>query len=109
MEVEKLKAIAEGMGYRLRLNPDKEIVVLTGGGLWIEGNSHTYYPLTNDTQCMEIMLHLFEKAGFSFHYIDGEYMFNLARYDKKLISEKSKTINEAVCNAAYEYFKENKQ
>jgi len=104
MKPEQLKVIAEGMGYKASIvgatDNSKEYVGIWKNGCVVGGHN----PLINNDQMVDIFTYLIEKMGFSFHYIDNEYMLTLARYDKKLISVKGKTINEAVCNAAYEYF-----
>lgn len=110
MEAEKLKVIAEGMGYKCRKSINSHSVILEDGGLWVTPKDdrciNSYAPLTNAEQCMEIMEKLalegiveIDKSSF----VDQ----TVIAYDSD--DYHSKTLNEAVVLAAYEYFKENKQ
>jgi len=103
MEAEQLKVIAEGMGYErvaLRnISAPKEYqwIALLG--------SEAYNPLTDNDQMVEIMdrlIHVIDLFYFE-PFVDGSFKIVDVETDK-IISE-GKTINEAVCNAAYEYFK----
>ena len=102
MKPEQLKVIAEGMGYEIEYEsyivteidkPDTYIAFVGVGKDQIQ-----YNPLTNNDQMVEIITKLqlvIDWAGDA--CFAGTYP-NLNIYD-------GKTINEAVCNAAYEVFK----
>ena len=98
MNKEQLKIIAEGMGYEVRpsLNPllADRVVVWNGKDIHTRG---IYNPLTNNDQMVEIMerIPLETKRDGDLHY---------ARVIGTSIWFISKTLNEAVCNAAYEHF-----
>lgn len=104
MDAEKLKVIAEGMGYELRGSSspyltDRVVV-------WNGKDIHTraiYNPLTNDSQCMEIAHKLKINTEY-FKDIDEWEAWRKESDNSVLITINGKTINEAVCNAAYEYF-----
>ena len=100
MKPEELKIIAEGMGYKVNLLDDSG-PMLNKNGVWLNGNSTPYNPLTNDTQCMEIM----EKHDcFTSVDEDGTKLASFPPHRDNFIC-KGKTINEAVCKAALEHFK----
>ena len=94
MKPEKLKVIAEGMGYEAEII-DKGF---TYERLCVRsdiGALRVYKPLTNAEQCMEIMERLdafLNKETSGWYCLIG------------LSDGRGKTINEAVCNASYEYF-----
>jgi hypothetical protein len=95
MNTDKLKVIAEGMGYYV--NPSiEEGITVDNEGHWID-----YAPDTsNNDQMVEIM----EKLKLCVEYMaDGNYRSYPA--GRMCLMETGKTINEAVCNAAFEYFK----
>jgi hypothetical protein len=102
MNPEKLKVIAEGMGHT-----DARI----SGGYCIYGGlyNHFFYSpdTTNNDQMVEIMerLHIDIKHGEGkvFAKCWGVHPVNIRHSGKS--EHKGKTIQEAVCNAAYEYFK----
>lgn len=103
MEPKELKIIAEGMGYETHLHkswPNTVLINVKNPDLV------KYNPLTNDTQCMEIVEKLLKVHGtIKFEeYKSGDIgMVDNWRDDYAL--GKGKTINEAVCKAALEYFK----
>ena len=97
MTPEQLKVIAEGMGYHFDCINDGVVLVSTNVNLW------EYNPITNNDQCMEIMEKLHTWVTWPFHKHSCEIL--ISKEGKSYIG-KGKTINEAVCNAAYEYFKE---
>jgi hypothetical protein len=114
MKPEELKIIAEGMGYKAAKQPEyNDSNWRTGFVLLIYDKNKTfieYNPLTNDTQCMEIMEKL--KSEISYNWRDG-WVVRLqitikTQFGNELSSKRifGKTINEAVCKAAYEYFKD---
>ena len=110
MKPEELKVIAEGMGYISGLNGYMEpcfYKLIYTPCFYKLGGRHQeeieYNPLTNNDQTVEIIGKLaednleitYQKLNSNLHYIiiDGE-------------EYKGKTINEAVCLAAYEHFKD---
>ena len=95
MNTEKLKVIAEGMGH-------KEACIIGGHYFMcgdLNGETYEYNPLTNDTQCMEIM----KKLYICIDQMPSEKIYAQVKMDGEWVT--GKTINEAVCNAAYEHFK----
>lgn len=103
MQPEELKIIAEGMGYEVHL----EMGVRNNQGMMClyihhaNGTRTEYAPdTTNDTQCMEIMKEL--KTDIEYWYRLDEWEANPRRDE---IPKRGKTINEAVCKAALEYYK----
>jgi len=100
MEPEKLKIIAEGMGKDVRIcdyPPAFKGKVL----LWENHKEFVYTPLTNNDQMVEIMEKL--KTNLINYSSDGwECYTNPIDPATRF---KGKSVNEAVCNAAYEYFK----
>ena len=101
MEAEQLKVIAEGMGYEIRSSKtsmsEDRLMVWNGFDI---STRQKYNPLTNNDQMVEIINEL---------KIDTEYWYRLDEWSAEPrggASRRGKTINEAVCNAAYEYFKE---
>ena len=103
MDTEKLKIIAEGMGYEIFSNDNpriKDRLVV-----WNGKDIHTrciYKPLTNNDQMVEIM----EKLKITVRAIPNvseDWFAEPYPYGNRMGS--GKTINEAACNAAYEYFK----
>ena len=67
----------------------------------------TYNPLTNNDQMVEIMERL--KVAVQWSRTDScwisEILFLPENSDAIIYDNEGKTINEAVCNTAYEYFK----
>jgi len=99
MEAEKLKVIAEGMGYeteRVKSNAGCDWVdIIIDGYIAVK-----YSPLTNNDQMVEIMERLLDIESVL------EVERSLALDNTRFVNGCSgKTINEAVCNAAYEHFK----
>lgn len=104
MDTEKLKVIAEGMGYEATIQFFEGCSCYIKYKDIIDGDkdcavTELYNPLTNNDQMVEIM----EK------HVDAVTSVNnhLGRYRASI--EQSfgygETYREAVCNAAYEYFK----
>ena len=94
MAPDKLKLIAEGMGYEFPSKGLPDIIVVKGKdghGFW------NYNPLTNAEQCMEIMAKMLMDIDSMANHVG-------ARVHGDRVWCTGKTINEAVCNAAYEYF-----
>jgi hypothetical protein len=114
MNSEQLKVIAEGMGYNA-INRNGFIYCWKGDAEYNykpspiriheppPSNAIKYYPdTTNDTQCMEIM----RKLRISLHAIPHDGTWDAVKVNGKgdLVMANGKTINEAVCNAAFDYF-----
>lgn len=97
METKKLKVIAEGMGYT-------NVFIREESGLLFaaapnEGQTFgVYHPDENNDQMVEIV----NKFQFDINWFELSCVIFL---NGDMIGE-GNTINEAVCNAAYEYFKE---
>jgi len=110
MKPEQLKVIAEGMGYVIfSIHPEgKSITVWDGVNIYTRKR---YKPhTTNKNQMVEIM----EKLKISIQPLvnpnawqAGIDPHSMLGHSPALFKE-SKTINEAVCNAAYEYFSKDK-
>jgi len=104
MEPEKLKIIAEGMGYERVViakdcNPPK-VMKLRVRLVGFERDE--YNPLTNNDQMVKIM----EKCKICVMPHDIEVFWEAyLGYKGKIYEANGKTINEAVCNAAYEHYK----
>jgi len=103
MNAEKLKIIAIGMGYEAAITESCDRVCYRekGNTLWFDYSPDT----TNNDQMVEIM----ERLKIAVHFWNEEWCAN--RYTEIDGIEKGsigKTINEAVCNAAYEYFESDK-
>ena len=110
MEVEELKVIAEGVGYEASITNKS----MGGDNMWVNIKEHPlasatniYNPLTNNDQMVEIMERL--KVAVQWSRTDScwisEILFLPENSDAIIYDSEGKTINEAVCNAAYEYFK----
>ena len=101
MKPEKLKVIAEGMGYEVAIKPRNirgtitDAVFNYNGEVW-------YNPLTNAEQCMEIMEKL--KLDVVWWPEQKEWSSERCIAGSSTIGYTGKTITEAVCKAAYEYF-----
>ena len=114
MDSEKLKVVAEGMGYK----PFEQLssiyiqrVVFVTPSFHGDNETHEYFedieynPLTNAEQCMEIMERL-EKLDLRISVIGDRRKVSVGIYTEfEYLEETGKTINEAVTLAAYEYFK----
>jgi len=100
MEPEQLKVIAEGMGYEL--NERGYPVKYKGMEVFFlhVSDEQPYNPLTNNDQMVEIMERLEIDVEYTKYGVETGLIVNTKNYYGK-----GKTINEAVCNAAYEYFK----
>ena len=96
LKPEKLKVIAEGMGYEASMHPNGWVYI------WIDDKWIKYNPLTNAEQCMEIMEEV--KITLLYDFVLNYWSASKVKGSKRIIGE-GKTINEAVCNAAFEYFK----
>ena len=92
MKAEKLKVIAEGMGYKIAYIVNDWVMCEAMGGMIFNYTPH----LTNNDQLVEIM----EKLGLDVIYDQGIW-----KSGRDTANYYGKTISEAVCNAAYEYFK----
>jgi len=98
MEAEKLKLIAEGMGYTNVFISEESGLLF--GAAPNEGQTFgVYHPDENNDQMVEIMERLKFKLEFSGESWDAEL-------EKPFIYCLGKTINEAVCNAAFAFFDE---
>jgi len=102
MEIEQLKVIAEGMGIEVE---DTTMLGLTV----VKSNSatylrHAYNPIKNNDQMVEIM----EKLKLHTWWFEKDKLWKSVR-DSDLYTPTfiglGKTIREAVCNTAHEYFK----
>lgn len=103
MNSEKLKVIAAGMGC--------EVDLVDSAGVWVypatisdkTGGRATYRynPLVNNNEMVAIMERLLSEGQLSFEKIEDEVWLTNERSQQFT----GKTINEAVCNAAYEHFK----
>ena len=99
MKPEQLKVIAEGMGYKIQ-NIDPSSVYVKHAGFTVYG--FPYNPLTNNDQMVEVMEKLSRHGILEIDSnIKGECFVTYDSHDYS-----GKTINEAVCNAAYDYFKQ---
>ena len=117
MNTEKLKILAIGMNYELRETYlDRSIEGETIKLIQVLNNDPskaphwvTYNPLTNDSQCMEIIgkLKSLVCSVEILSIVDG-WIFRI--YESEIgfpaIESEGKTINEAVCRYAVEYFKD---
>ena len=106
MKPEQLKVIAEGMGY-----DSVEIREYETGApsVWVrlpcQSQSTEYRPdTTNNDQMVEIMEKLFD-LGWIISKFEDKYLLTLEVVCNISTQFTGKTINEAVCNYAYEYFK----
>jgi len=97
MEPEKLKVIAEGMGYRIHTYQNK-ILIDVGDSDWVPIN-----PLANNDQMIEILERLLE-LGWTISKFEDKYLLTLEVVCNISTQFTGKTINEAVCNTTYEYF-----
>jgi len=99
MKPEKLKVIAKKMGYEyVRINLDKDVQGYPKNGF----HRIIYNPLANNDQMVEIIDKLVLQA---FSGINITFTNRYRVIDKNLcVLGEGKTINEAVCNAAYVYF-----
>ena len=117
MEMEKLKVIAEGM-------LPNEIIEIEDDEVWVMNYPQTtpngrgykilgtqFNPLEDNNQMVEIMeklLDAFLEVRFrnvdeaNIHWCELIHVSD----ESKDLDCSGKTINEAVCNAAYEYFKD---
>ena len=99
LKPEKLKVIAEGMGYQAS---NFYWPSYSGKIKYITVKGKEYNPLTNAEQCMEIMEEV--KITLLYDFVLNYWSASKVKGSKRIIGE-GKTINEAVCNAAFEYFK----
>ena len=104
MKTEQLKVIAIGMDYEAWVNKDTVYVKHAG---FQEG--FPYKPdTTNNDQMVEIMEKL--KANLFWPVLDNDgettHKASICIKPCEHVYGYSKTINEAVCIAAYEYFKD---
>ena len=98
MKPEQLKVIAEGMGY-------EGVEIVRGATVWIT-KTIIYRPhTTNNDQMVEIM----EKLRLTIWCEPAIKEWCASKQDSlgdTNYQDEGETINEAVCNAAYEYFKQ---
>jgi len=97
MNPEQLKVIAEGMGYKCEYNSADAPMIFIHD-IWM-----VYFPILNNDQMVEIMEKFdgdieIHKTSPSLIEVALHVQFTKTYYGR------GKTINEAVCNAAYEYF-----
>ena len=119
LKPEKLKVIAEGVYPDYIRASEKDRFSDSVSSIWIythskitghvvmitrNGESIEYNPLTNAEQCMEIMEKLI-RIGWVLKDIGNitQMHYQGTGFPTRVIG---KTIAEAVCNAAYEYFRE---
>ena len=107
MKAEKLKVIAEGMGYKIAYIVNDWVMCEAMGGMIFNYTPH----LTNNDQLVEIMEKLYMQTipwqgAFPYKWHTRIFREDTNLREFVLRNEAyGKTINEAVCNAAYEYFK----
>ena len=103
MEPEKLKVIAEGMGYEVELNngyANATVYIRTLGN-----KIKAYRPDTTNSDQMVEIIGRFDKVEIERPMgSNGDLAVVRLTKGEKSYTGKGKTINEAVCNAAYEYF-----
>jgi len=97
MKPEQLKVIAEGMGYETFSISENYVTVWNGKDIYTRKwyKPHT----TNNDQMVEII----ERHIIQLEQLDFGIWKALISLEPQ--SHLGKTINEAVCSAAYEYFK----
>jgi len=100
MKPEQLKVIAEGMGY-INIHVSAPYVYIDYSHNDLLTN---YNPLTNNDQMVEIIEKLLD-LGWTISKFEDKYLLTLEIVCNVSTQFMDKTINEAVCNAAYEYFK----
>lgn len=107
MEIEQLKIIADGMGYRTKVTPSRCAIATNPYEhcpnliRWVK-----YNPLQDNNQCMEIMEKIIHEGIYHIRGGANPDDVHIRDKDYTLIA-KGKTINEAVCNAALVHFNEN--
>jgi len=102
MEAEQLVVIAEGLGYDVAKSGDKKYNA-NGDVIVIKDNKVAHFnPLKDNNQMVEILTKLINLGGLldSCH-IKDENNF-MIYFDMPTRVYEGKTINEAVCNAAYD-------
>ena len=113
MKPEDLRVIAKGMHPNEQIDIEEdEVWLMNYPSTTPEGRGYKilatqFNPLADDAQCMEIMEKL--KIFISRHSRGGEDLVGASTfmYGREAHAN-GKTINEAVCKAALEYFKEAK-
>jgi len=103
MNAEKLKVIAEGIGYESVViakdcTPHK-VMKHAEGTMGTLCRRDDYNPLTDNDQMVEIM----ERLKISLHFDESDRWYICINGSS--VAGFSDSINEGVCNAAYEYFK----
>ena len=109
MKPEELKVIAEGMGRFAETRGNANIVYIYGANQDPDTTPQLKYnPLTNNDQMVEILDVLLSNDFIISKDLDtGNYEVWQDSYSVSLVETYlGKTINEAVCKAAYEYFKD---
>ena len=108
MNTEQLKVIATGMGIKdVSSHPRLEDTLIYPKDP--DKKDYTciiYNPLTNDSQCMEIMKKLEISIKQHFKHEEDITSFSIFASVLHCGTHGGKTINETVCNATYEYFKQ---
>jgi len=106
MKPEQLKVIAEGMGYKSKVTPSRRSIKTYPYNYCPKLERWKLYnPLTNNDQMVEIMEKLKVKTWWNEDEKLRKAFIPSANNDIETGFGFGKTINEAVCNAAYEYFK----
>ena len=96
MNTEKIKVIARGMG--IEVEETKLLVLIPAKSDLAPYLRGAYSPLTNAEQLLEIM----ERLKISIWFDGITWVAQIKNNNRSL----EDTINEAVCEAAYEYFKD---
>lgn len=104
MNNKKLRVIAKGMGYYIAttfdFNPDSDAVYIGDcSNTYLESLCFMYRPETDNDQMVEII----EKLHLNIDWLNGSGMWRVNVPNHKF--KYGKTLNEAVCLAAYNYFK----
>lgn len=110
MDIEKLKVIADGVGYETKVTPSRCAIKIFPYNYCPElPRWKLYNPLTNDTQCMEIIKRFQPAIDWINKDLCQATLYIVKPLADVIRSEyegRGETINEAVCNAAYEVFKD---
>lgn len=99
---EMLKVVALGMGYEDAEILRSSVIIAKSRVSDTSTVMAEYNPLTNAEQCMEIMEKLRIDLEFWADSVDA--IINKHNDNADVITRYGKTINEAVVNAAFEYF-----
>jgi len=115
LEAEKLKVIAKGMGYEAEIVSGVTMLIIMRSGNMVNGyqdirDELPYKPnTTNNDQMVKIMgklLDVFLEVRVRAVDETEIYWCELIHQEHEYmdVEDMGKTINEAVCNAAWEYF-----